>query len=461
MRPLSPIDSAFLLAERRHQPFHVGALSLFRPPDGSGTDAAAEIAARLRETSSATAPFNRRLVSRWGRQSWVESDDFDLAQHFVHLSLPRPGRIRELLAMVSRVQSAHLDRAYPLWRMYLIEGLEDGRIATYSKIHHSLVDGVAGIRLMLKSMAPDAEASRQMPPPWNMRPSRSDATGLTGLPLHNRVDLVRAVAAAGRGAPAVLRHIRHTFSDVRHHHPDVVSSFQAPCSIINRPISGSRRFAAQSYSNARIEKIARAFDATRNDIVLALCGAALRQYLSDLGELPAKPLIAAVPVSIRADEGTDGNQLAFALANLGTHLADPVARVKAVKGSMDYSKALFRSMSQMQLLAYSLGVLAPGLLTFLPGVGRYRRPANVVISHVPGPREPVYWQGCELSGIYPASIVLDGFALNITLISRHDQIDFGIIACRRTLPAVQRLLDGIAAGIVELEDALGWATKVA
>lgn len=131
-RQLSPIDTAFLLAERRHQPFHVGALCLYEPPDRDGNGMALEIAERLRQSHRATAPFNRRLLRRHlGLNAWEEAEDFDLAQHFVHLSLPRPGRIRELLAMVSRMHSAHLDRAYPLWRLYLIEGLEDGRIATF------------------------------------------------------------------------------------------------------------------------------------------------------------------------------------------------------------------------------------------------------------------------------------------------------------------------------------------
>src|SRR3546814_8985858 len=139
------MDEAFLRIESRRQPLHIGMLMLFEPPPDGGDDFAAKLAERLKESTRAVAPFNHHLVRRRGLHYWKEDEEFDLAHHFVHMSLPRPGRIRELLSMVSRVHSGHLDRAYPLWRIYLIEGIEDGRIAVYMKIHHSVVDGVGGI----------------------------------------------------------------------------------------------------------------------------------------------------------------------------------------------------------------------------------------------------------------------------------------------------------------------------
>lgn len=462
MKYLSPVDSLFLLAERRHQPLHVGALCLFHRPEGAPADFAATLAHHLRESTRATCPFNRRLQGRWALKSWDDTDDFDLHQHFVHLSLPQPGRIRELLAMVSRVHSAHLDRAYPLWRTYLIEGLEDNRIALYSKIHHSVVDGVAGIRLMLKSMSEDPFDSLNMPAPWEMRPRRTRhrrqrlSTPVAQLSPAARMAQLYATARSGAlSVPVVAKHIRHTLQDLHHHNPDVVGSLQAPRCILNSKITGSRRFAAQSYSSARIKAIARTTGGTSNDVILALCGSALRRYLGELNELPTSPLIAAVPVSIRREESETGNEICLALANLGSHLDDPVARLTCVQGSMNYAKAMLRSMTPAQMMAYTLAMLGPGAMTLLPGIGGQRTVANVVISHVPGPRTPVYWQGCELDGIYPASLVLDGFALNITLISRHDKIDFGILACRKTLPGVQRLLDYLDEALGELENAVG------
>lgn len=457
MKRLSPIDTAFLLMERRQQPLHVGALMLCRPPKDAPIDFASQLAERLRKSTCAAPPFNRRLGGGMAVKFWAEDQDFDLAHHFVHLALPQPGRIRELLAMVSRVHSAHLDRAYPLWRIYLIEGLEDGRIALYSKIHHALVDGIAGIRLIMKSMSSSIEESLRMPPPWEVRTRKTPFAPPLPVPTPGAGSVNALSRLAGSGyklVPAVIRQLRQTLHDAHEKHPEAITSLQAPRCILNQKVSGSRRFAAQSYSTPRIRAIARRFDATVNDVVLALCGAALRRYLLELDALPQQPLIAIVPVSTRRDDSDSGNEVAFALASLATHLESPAARVLAVKASMDYSKERLRQMTPAQVLAYSAALLTPGALAWLTGLDRKFTIANTVISHVPGPRETLYWQGCQLEGIYPASLVLDDFALNITLISRHDFIDFGIIACRKSLPRVQRLLEYIEDAIEELETAL-------
>ncbi|MGQ0501957.1 MAG: WS/DGAT/MGAT family O-acyltransferase [Panacagrimonas sp.] len=444
MRRLSSTDVAFLLLERRHQPLHVGCLALFTPPAGSPPDFAQQLTARLNKSQKVVPPFDRRPFSRLGVFYWKDDQDFDLAHHFVHLALPKPGRIRELLAMVSRVHSAHLDRAYPLWRVYLVEGLEDGRIAFYMKMHHSLVDGVSGIRLLMKSMSDDPELSALMPPTWEIdsMPPVQDEPILRGL---------KYLKARGTSAVTVARDLAQSYRDARAGRPGVVTSLLAPRCILNQKITASRRFAAQSYSMARIKAVCRKFDATTNDVIMAMCGGALRRYLSGLNELPEKPLVAAVPVSLHRDRehAEPGNAVTVMLATLATDVADPVQRFRAIKASVDYNKQRFHSMTQSEMLVYMAGMLVPGAVSMR---GNWERmPFNVMISHVPGPRAPIYWQGCKLEGLYPVSIVADGMALNITLISRGDLVDFGLIACRRTLPSVQRLLDHLEEALVELE----------
>lgn len=449
MRRLSPTDVAFLLLERRHQPLHVGALTLLRPPPGAPADFAAQLAARFQQSQYVASPFDRRPLSRLGVFYWEEDPHFDLAHHFVHLALPKPGRIRELLAMVSRVHSAHLDRAYPLWRAYLIEGLEDGRIAMYMKIHHAVVDGVSGIRLLMKSMAPDAAESAAMPPTWEVgsgeRPEPALRKALSG------AEQLRALSAS---VPHVFRELRQTYRDARAHHPDLVTSLRAPRSILNQRITASRRFAAQSYSTGRMRAVAQGLGGTLNDVVMAMCAGALRKYLLDLNALPDKPLIAGVPVSLHRDRehARPGNAVTFMLANLATNVADPAARFRAIKASMDYNKVRFQTMSQNELLVYAIGMMAPGVLAMR---GQWERmPINLVISHVPGPRSEMYLQGCRLEGLYPVSLVMDGIALNITVVSRADGVDLGLIACRRTLPSVQRLLEHLQESLEELEQVL-------
>lgn len=458
LRRLSPMDSAFLLLERRHMPLHVGGLMLFKPPADAPPDFAAQLAERLRQSTEAAVPFNQRLVSHLGVKFWEEDRDFDLAHHFVHLALPKPGRIRELLAMVSRVHSAHLDRSYPLWRTYLIEGLDDGRIAIYSKIHHSLVDGVAALRVLMKTMSPDREASFSLPPPWEMKTRKSrDATLPVPMFKTGTMESLSALVRGGRRSiPSVVRQLRQSLRDYRSNNPDLVTSFSAPRSVLNQKITGSRRFAAQSYSSARIKAVANAFKATSNDVILGMCSGALRHYLTEMNALPEKPLVAAVPVSTRRGNSDSGNEIFFAFSSLATHLADPLSRMLAVKASMDYNKERMSQMSVAELVAYTSAMYAPGVLNMVTGlVDRQRTLLNVVISHVRGPRTPMYWQGCELTGLYPVSVLADEVALNITLVSRHDFIDFGVIACRKSVPRVQRLLDHLETALQELEAAAG------
>jgi diacylglycerol O-acyltransferase len=448
MLKLSPLDTMFLLLERRNAPFHVGALGVFRPPEDAPRDFGAQLAERLNQSVHAVAPFDRQLVSRHGWRFWKSDADFDLGHHFVHLSLPRPGRMQQLLWTVARLHGVALDRSYPLWCTYLIDGLEDGRIATYSKVHHAMVDGMAGIELMLKGMSPDVSTSIAMPPPWDVYTKRAPSA-----PMSAAVSSYRAVLGLGsRGMTlmsGVVHQLQRVARDFRARNPDLVTSFQAPPSVFNQPITGSRHFAARSYSRPRIEALGVRLGGTTNDVVLALCAAALRRYLLDQNALPDEPLIALVPVSIRREDREGGNEIAGALVSLATHLADPVERYEAIKGSIDYSKARFRGMTPTQMLVYSAAMLVPGLFTLWPGVKT--NIANLVISHMRGPRTPMYWQGCWLEGLYPVSLLLNGFGLNISLISQQETVDFGVLACPRSVPHVQRLLDYLHEALVDLE----------
>lgn len=463
MKRIPLIDDAFLRLETRRMPLHIGVLMLFEPPAGAGKNFAEDIASRLRQQIKTAPPFNQCLVQHRGMHYWEEDADFDLDQHFVHLSLPAPGRIRELLALVSRVHPGHLDRAYPLWRMYLIEGINDGRIAVYLKIHHAMVDGVGGMKMLIDSMAPDAKASTAMPPAWSIGAGKSRA--LQSLPVPNPavegISALRSLAREGVMSSAasvtkVLGVLRDTFRDIRRNNPNLTVAGQAPRCQFNGKISGSRRFAAQSYSMPRIKAVARAYQATSNDVILAMCGSALRRYLEARNELPDIPLIASIPVSVRGKgQQTDAaNEVAFTMAHLATHLDDPLARLVAIKNCMDYNKQRMKQLSPGQLMTYEAVMMLPGAANSLLGYAPDKALANVCISHVPGPRQDMYWQGAKLCGLYPVSLITDGGALNITIVSRHDLVDFGIIACRKTVPDVQRLLEYLEQGLVEMEDAL-------
>jgi diacylglycerol O-acyltransferase len=446
MKPLSPADQTFLWLEKRHQPMHVGGLLLARPPEGAPRDLLLKTAEEMRRSTRAEHPWNQQLTRKFGAWFWEEDDQFEVEHHFRHLALPKPGRIRELLQLVSQLHAAPLDRARPLWEMYLIEGVEGGRFAIYSKIHHALVDGVAASRLLQRSLSEDPD-ERDRPPPWAQKPPKRESKEVAGFGFHDLAELVTG------SVPKVTRELMRTFREVRG--DEGLVGVRAPRCIFNQRITGSRRFAAQSYSLDRIRQAGKAHKATVNDVVLAMCASALRRYLLDLDELPQKPLIAMVPLSLRKDDSDGGNQVAMILANLGTHLSDPAERLATIRHSVKYAKEKYAQMSPAEIMGYVGTLLGPAGLNFLTGAAPRWQAFNVVISNVPGPKKPLYFNGAEIEGLYPVSIVVDGQAINLTLNSYVDRLEFGVIACRRTLPHIQRLLEYLEEGLRELEGLIG------
>jgi diacylglycerol O-acyltransferase len=392
----------------------------------------------------------RRSVRTLGQWGWDVDRMFDLEHHVRRNALPRPGRILELLQLCSRLHSTLLDRHRPPWEMHLIEGLEDGRYGVYFKVHHSLVDGVSALRLLAKMMSADPE-ERGMPAPWAPRPSapRPPRAG------SSRPDLVGLLGDTAGLVPAMARTINRALKE-----QSGTLSLSAPKSMLNVPITGARRFAAQSWPIERIRRIGKAADTTVNDVVLAMCSGALRSYMLGLDALPDSPLIAMVPVSLHGEESQSsdggGNNIGVVMCNLGTHLGDAAERLATVHRSMTEGKDLLRDLTPLQILAMSaVGISPLAIWPLLRLTGSVRPPFNLVISNVPGPRQPMYWNGARLDGLYPLSIPLEGQALNITCTSYSDEIAFGLTGCRRTVPHLQHLLGYLDAELDALEEAVG------
>ena len=464
--PMSPADSIFLMVESREHPMHVGGLQLFAPPEGADSEDVRRMFQQMIDADDVRPLFRRRArrsIATAGLWGWDEDGAFDIEHHVRHTALPRPGRALELLALCSRLHGNLLDRHRPLWEVSMIEGLADGRYAIYFKIHHALVDGVSALRLLQSSLSEDPD-ERDLPPPWAPRPGRDDTppddTPPDGAP-HGLLDdpggaLRSALSIAGEAAGlpvALVKTVNRALHDQA-----AALSFSAPKTMLNVPITGARRFAAQSWPIDRIRRVARAGDATLNDVVLAMCSGALRAYLQGLDALPDVPLIAMVPLSLHVDDHhrEGGNALGVVMCNLGTHLADSGDRLAAIHASMADGKAAMSTMSPVQIMAMSAIGLSPLALAQLPGVqSMFRPPFNLVISNVPGPRAPLYYNGARLDGVYPLSIPVDGQALNITCTSYSDALAFGLTGCRRRVPHLQRLLGHLDAELDALEEAVG------
>ena len=449
MRPLHPIDFIFLSLEKRQQPMHVGGLFLFQIPENAPASFIQNLVADIRNSKSIPIPpFNNKLNGLF----WDEDEEFDLDHHFRHIALPKPGRILELLTYISQEHSSLIDRAKPLWTCPIIEGIEGNRFAMYFKIHHAMVDGIAGMRLVEKSLSQDPNA-KSIVPPWCVEGPRAKRLKEPNVSRFKKI--MNGVMGQLESTPRVMYELSQTVMKDMGRNPDYVSSFQAPSSILNQRVSSSRRFAAQSFEFDRLRHISKSLGVTINDIVLAICSGALREYLLSQDALPKKPLIAMVPASVRDDDSSMSNRITMILANLGTHKEDPLERLAIVRRSVQNAKEKFKRMNSNQILNYSAFVYSAAGLNIASGLLPKRQAFNLVISNVPGPREPLYWNGARLDALYPASIILDGQALNITMTSYLDKLEVGLTACRNALPKMQNLLTHLEEEIQRFEAIVG------
>jgi len=450
MELMSPADSVFLLGESREHPMHIGGLQLFEPPDGAGLEFVREFYDRLVAQQDFQPTFLKRparLLGGIGNLSWAYDKNLDVDYHVRRAALPSPGRVRDLLELTSLLHSSLLDRHRPLWEAHVIEGLNDGRFAVYTKFHHALIDGVSSLKLMQRALSNDPD-EHELRAIWSL-PKRKRKSSPSS-PLSSLVNAAGSIAALG---PSTVKLARAAFFEQQ-----LTLPFGAPRTMLNVKIGGARRCAAQSWSVDRIKSVKRVAGVTLNDVVLAMCSGALRYYLLEHNALPDTPLVAMVPVSLRSEEEADtgGNLVGAILCNLATDADDPAQRLKTVSESMRSNKKVFSELPRFQALALSVLNTSPLALAAVPGwVASTPPPFNLVISNVPGPHEQMYCGGARLDGNYPLSSVLDGQALNITLVSNADNLDFGLVGCRRSVPHLQRLLAHLESSLKDLERAVG------
>jgi WS/DGAT/MGAT family acyltransferase len=477
VKRLTPSDTMFLYGESREQMMHVAGLMPFTPAPGSSPDHMRELMNELRSSATVCAPWNLKLKTPdllWNPlQSWIHEPHVDLEYHVRRSALPSPGDERELGILVSRLHGHHVDLHRPPWEVHLIEGLERGRFAWYIKIHHSLVDGYTAMQVLTNALTSDPDERdrplffaipprERAPRPTTAAPGTAPGTapGDGGEPGGSRginyPELLAAVREQYGASKTVVRALLNVVQSSRAGDHELVSPLEAPRCVLNARISRSRRFATQSLPTERIRALAKAAGGTVNDVVLALSGASLRTYLLEQNALPSAPLIAMLPVAIRArDELGGGNAVGAILATLATDVADPAERLARIIASTARAKQQLQGMSKAAILQYSALLTAPSMLQMIPSTAGHLRPTfNIVISNVPGPDRPLYFRGARLEASYPMSIPVHGQALNITCSSYAGMVCFGFTGCRDTVPHLQRLAVYCGEALSELEHAV-------
>ncbi len=474
MKRLSFLDTAFLLAERRETPMHVGGLHLFSLPEGVDEQEFLHgLAENLKSAKRLQQPFGDRL--KFGRAGllgpvyWEEDKSLDLDYHIRHSALPKPGRFRELFALVSRLHGTLLDRNRPLWEMHLIEGLPERKFAVYSKFHHAAIDGARSIHLVQSMYSTDPD-ERFNESPLSLEAGERYRASLqqTDAGSAPAEKVQRSLVARLRAELDSRLHLLGALGQYGNaligRKPEALTLpwLDVPHSSINTPVDGARRFVAQSWPFARIRAVGKALDGSFNDTVLAMCGGALRMQMLNQGDLPDDSLTAMVPVSLRqAGDLDSANAVSAICADLATNVKDPLDRFRAIRASTRAGKDLMATMAPADAALFAQITQIPSAVLIPLGLMVKFPPYSTTISNVPGPRQQLYWNGARLEGMYPASIVIDGMALNITLVTYKDQVDFGITACRRTVPQVQRFIDYLEEALAELERVAGQAKSPA
>jgi WS/DGAT/MGAT family acyltransferase len=462
MRQLTSLDAQFLALESPRQTGHVGGLAILDPStrvDKSlDCDAVKDL---LTERLPLLPPFRWKLAEvPFGLDYpyWVDDEEFDLDFHVREIALPRPGSDRQLADQTARIMSRPLDRARPLWEIYVIHGLKSGHTAMLSKIHHALIDGLSGAEIMglLLDLAPEG---RELPEATQDgvagRPSTRSmlARGLLGVPRYP----VRALRSLPKavpnidetpfgvlpGAGTVSRVAGRLLGSDRNR-----AGLRAPKTRFSGRISPHRRFAFGKLPLEEVKAVKNVHGVTVNDVVVSICAGAVRRWLEEHDDLPDEPLIAQIPVSVRAPEemGTYGNKIMLMAAPLYTNEPDPVERLKlhheALKDMKERHKAL-----PAELLQDANHFIPPAVFaraaraTFSLSTSVGRPTWNLVISNVPGPQFPLYLAGAQLVANHPVSVITDGMGLNITVMSNNGDMDFGIVADRDQMPDVSSLMD--------------------
>jgi len=455
MKPLSPLDATWLYVDSVKTPMHVANLSIYSLPEDAPEGWLHQMVDDLRATRSFAAPFNLKLASprlKAVLPAWVEDDNIDVDYHFRHSALPAPGGERELGVLISRLHSHPLDFTRPLWECHLIEGLENKRFALYVKMHHSLIDGVGGMRMLVRMLSFDP-ATRNQQPPWSVG-TGSARTSRQEPPASAWQKFGEGLRRQAEALPGVSR----AFADlgrelVKRDTPELALPFAAPVSLLNGRVSGQRRFATQHYELERVKRVAKALGVTVNDVFLGISAGALRRYLGEIQALPSQPLTAGLPVSVRPEgDESSANAISFIIANLNTHVHDPLERIRAIKESTRLAKEQMQRLPKTGINNYTMLFMTPYILQMLTGLAGHTRPMfNLTISNVPGPDRPLYFNGARLEQMYPVSLLSHGQALNITSVSYAGQFNIGFTGCRDTLPSMQHLAVYTGEALEELE----------
>lgn len=465
MAPMDPLDAAMMTAELVASPMHVGAVLILSPPTDAGPDYVDVLHREALTGNHSIDPRLRRYPHRGadtgGMWVWRDADTVDLPRHCQRRTAS--AGCDAFWRLIGELDAERLDRSRPMWMSYLIDGLDDGRFAFYIKVHHTVIDGVAGFQMIADALSTDPTL-RSMPHFYaDRRHEPTPPRTSTGL-VPRLVAPIRSIAGAARSGVGLIERVvtgeLSTMMDSLVGHTTVLP-FGAPYTRFNRRLGPERAVCGGSWAKSRIRAVQEAAGVAANDVVTAVVAAVLRRWLLDRGELPERSLVAACPITVRdrtqpTANDQRGNMFGLWLCPLGTDLDDPVARLDLIHRSMAEGKRWVAKRGPAASLLTAAGSIAATVIfPMLPFTPKIRAGYNLPISHVPGPQDEMYWNGAHIEEMYPVSTVYDGQTLNVTTCSYADRIGFGYVAGREAVPDIESLIPLTEQCLGELEAALG------
>ncbi|MGW4769633.1 wax ester/triacylglycerol synthase family O-acyltransferase [Nocardia sp. NPDC004278] len=453
---LTATDGVWLSLESPDMPMHIAFLLEFSAPEGGAAQFLRQWRAGLDAPASLPQPWNFVPLKfpPPGVAALVrEVDDIDLTEHIREWTLPEPGSQDQLTELVSTIHRKQLDMSRPPWELHVIEGLAQDRFALLLKVHHSLLDGASAMRLFTDTFTED-EAARDVPDLFTVRPAAESAE--TAVPKANPfsalLDAVTGLLALVRGIGSAAR---DALRRARGNKTMAQKAYQQPDTILNGTITGARDLSRRRYDLALFKRLAKAGDCTINDIVLYLVSTALRDYLSNHATLPEISLTAGVPTDLREEDDVRvGTRAGMMFTALGTDIADPRDRLSAVKYYIRAAKQHMGAMAPNEVIGYGLAVTLPWILGLSFGFTNTAASHPMGISNVPGPRNPLYWNGARLETIYPISLLMHGNPLNFTCIGYSGGLHFGVLGAQDKLPPMAYLTAAMDTALDELTDLL-------
>jgi diacylglycerol O-acyltransferase len=464
MERMNTLDAGFYFVEHQNVPMHIGSLAVFDGPAPAYADLRALLAAKLE-----LVPRYRQVVRSMPlqviRPYWADDEHFELRYHLRHAAVPPPGRTGELQDMASRVFAQRLDRARPLWECWFLEGIEGGRWAILSKVHHCMVDGVGGSDLMAAIFDLSPESEVPVPAPWVPAAGPSAADVIAGgaldtltWPLRQLADLPGVLRSRQPSLAGLLRFGRGLTGSARRLAVPSASS-------LNGSISPHRRWRWTNVSLAEVKQIRRGLNVSVNDVVLAAITTGFRDLLSSRGELADGLVVRSlVPVSLRTvgEHGSVSNKISAILVNLPVAEPDPVRRLELLNSQMNNLKRTKQAVGA-ELLTGLLGYAAPALLA-LGSRAAFRIPqplVQTVTTNVPGPRFPLYVLGRQLAEVYPYVPIGDNVRIGVAIFSYMERFSFGLTADYSAVPEadLETLTAGIGRGLAELRSRVGRARR--